>query len=624
MFPDYLTVAYVKPCIYDIACGRVALADIVANMDLRAILTEDNNSQRSASVQTPATPVTPVQQGLPQRGSREYGSIPNHQINTGFAPPDYPSATTPARQMSHPPQQYFGSSGSFSGAQIQAPYASPIQYQGQPQPPPLQVPTNADLRSPAGSYSAHSAQSPYRQTPTSSRSSTQYPFPTHNQTPQSPAQHHQYPPSFLPQQSQQQSFPVPQTPPIGIPGSTHPLLQHQRSHSSISTGTPTSAHSQPPYFNQPATPTAPPSERHSGSERDRSISVSPKTQPTKRKMDERADPPMEAGIRKLSKSHSNGEVHVYSKPRPKHYPKPPIWAQSVRDQPQRVGNPKVTNPAVQALAQLAPAAPIRQEPQTNGHSPKPANVLDDSAQSILGGSRPQQQMTKFVADWLFHLVVSRDDHGDLSRHGVEIEIEAKLGQVNEIDSNVRLQPQAATECVLRQHMRVGFKSAMAVWQHRNLNEFLNTQVKETHPRAPAAIRRDRPEVKHSRSKTVDKSYDIPHTSHHIIPPSLLPFARNSKLRISYDKVTNEVVATIIKGRIADLHICNPSHSLDCRISVSFEMKYDGDISQIVAARADNQQPDRDKDRHSYTLSHYQVDQTLARKVFNVRFLKAVK
>jgi hypothetical protein len=160
-------------------------------------------------------------------------------------------------------------------------YASPPPYQGSsgpypnrpappPPPPPLQQISPNDLRSP--SVGSGPGPSPYRQTPTSSLSGTSvgYPFPS-QQTPTSPVQRHQYPPPHqaayhrdsFPQPSgpggmtgppggvsYMQSQQVPQTPPVVTPGG-HPYPPHQRSQSTHSTPTPTSAQSQPGQYGAP-------------------------------------------------------------------------------------------------------------------------------------------------------------------------------------------------------------------------------------------------------------------------------------------------------------------------------------------------------------------------------------
>lgn len=181
----------------------------------------------------------------------------------------------------------------------QVPYHAPLPaYQGArhdtrpPQPPPLQPPPHRDLRSPTGSLSHQSTQSPYTNTPTSALSGTQYPFP-HHVNPNS-AQGSQAMP-FYPQrdrtttivapgiQNYGQPSPSILTPTATTPGGSYSHQQHQRPQSSHSSMTPTSAQShvqnfprdsphaiqthvtnQPPrysgqhYQSQPGTPLGPP------------------------------------------------------------------------------------------------------------------------------------------------------------------------------------------------------------------------------------------------------------------------------------------------------------------------------------------------------------------------------
>jgi hypothetical protein len=546
-------------------------------MDLRSII---NSEAGESSTHKQAAPVTPIQ-GHPQQGFRDFS---------------HPPQASPGK---HPSQDY-GPGPSQTGGH----YASPTSYQGQgpysnrpPPPPPIQAPPQNDLRSPAGSYSA---QSPYRQTPTSA-ASNQYPFP------QSPAQHHQYAPEYrsrdsYPQPSSahlqhhnSQGSVTPQTPPIGIPGAAHPYLQHQRSHSSVSTSTPTSAQSQPPYFNQypqespvstthfassqipqhqrqqsqqsqqsqPGTPLGPPvnqrqssggftqptspyqqrglssgpfsqfqtspappppasiprppttpggydsqrtstsePNRRSQSERERSLSVSPKTrlpsQPrgdilrqdpeidvyassTKRKMADRefeTEPP-----RPVSQSDSKPQVNGNSRtpstttsspqqpPRKRsRYTEPPIWARSVLGRSKSTFGPtqihsKMNGKQASFAPQTAPPPFVKAE--TNGHHiPLPASQQDDPSRLLgpweksITGKKPFEQITKIVADWLFLNVVSRGDDGELASRGVEIEIEAKLGQLIDRETHERYFVPVQSECVLRDNPRVTFKSSM--------------------------------------------------------------------------------------------------------------------------------------------------------------------
>jgi len=196
--------------------------------------------------------------------------------------PSMPS--TPVQTNSHQPFRDYSQTQPSPGRHIsldygmqqQVPpgaYASPPPYQtssggpypSRPAPPPLQQIGPNDLRSP--SITSGPGPSPYRQTPTSSISAASggYPFPT--QTPTSPVQRHQYPPpgayhrDSFPQPampvgmtgapasvSYMQGQQVPQTPPVATPSHAFP---HQRSQSTHSTPTPTSAQSQHAQYGAP-------------------------------------------------------------------------------------------------------------------------------------------------------------------------------------------------------------------------------------------------------------------------------------------------------------------------------------------------------------------------------------
>lgn len=96
--------------------------------------------------------------------------------------------------------------------------------------------------------------------------------------------------------------------------------------------------------------------------------------------------------------------------------------------------------------------------------------------------------------------------------------------------------------------------------------------------------------------------------HGIIPPALrekLNPRHGVKVRVTHDQKTGEPLAKIIKARIIDLDIYSPMTPLDCRISINFEMRFDGDVQELGEKSAS----DRNKDRLSYTQSMYQIDLT---------------
>ncbi|KAH8816567.1 putative mRNA capping nucleoside-triphosphatase [Xylogone sp. PMI_703] len=701
-------------------------------MDLRSIINTDGGD---TSVSKPAAPVTPIQ---PSQGYRDYRR---------------PSQSSSGQ---HGSQDY--------GPPSSAPYASPNTYRADPQarpppPPPLQATSQSDYFSPGGSLSAQSAQSPYRQTPSSAVSTGQYPFPQTFQAPQSPAQHQQYPHTLQRGESYRQSSvppphlqtqnphgsPAPQTPPIGIPGS-NPYLPHQRSQSSISTSTPTSAQSQPPQYNQypqdspvvsnhpppqklsqsqqsqPATPLGPPLQRQStggftqstspyqqrgsstgpfstfqhtspevrtasiprqpttpltsgydshrtstsdpqpksASERERSLSISPKTRvsglpgenlnerhtsediyinSSKRKTEDQnivgeelrrfESPQARQGINgnHQMQSTTNSSPHQPPKKRIR-YTEPPIWARSAIGRPRRYGpvpvnafkaNGKQLN-SYHSMPGPPPAAAKVESNGTRQHvpaAPQSTRQIEQSAPELLGqwepsilGTRPTDAMTKLLADWIYLKVVSRADIGELSSRGVEVEIEAKLGQLIDSDTNQRYHVPVQSECILAETGRVRFVSSMTESQHKYLNDFLNGKVQETFPGNPEQTKKRVPIVYKHRYER-DRFFELPPTAQAHLPAAVraqLNPRHTVKVRATYDKKDGHLINKIIKARVADLDIYNPQCPLDCRISVNLEMSWDGDLESLITSEG-ARLPDRNKDRLSYTQSHYQIDLT---------------
>lgn len=146
-----------------------------------------------------------------------------------------------------------------------------------------------------------------------------------------------------------------------------------------------------------------------------------------------------------------------------------------------------------------------------------------------------------------------------------------------------------------------------------MNQWLNQQVQDSHPRNPRAA--SRLEVKYKHRREIDRFFELP-TSQFIqrLPhcvASALPSTSTLKARISYDQQTGDVLAKIIKSRVADLNVHFPHLPLDCRISVNLEWDWEGPAEEIINGQAPNRerQPDRQKDRLSYTHGFYQMDLT---------------
>lgn len=261
----------------------------------------------------------------------------------------------------------------------------------------------------------------------------------------------------------------------------------------------------------------------------------------------------------------------------------------------------------------------RSGPQPDVAADDPSLILGPWERSI-SGSKPNDAISKTVADWLFEHVVHRRDFGELSSRGVQIEIEAKLGQLVDKDTNVRYQLPAMTEVVLAERARTAFKSSMTEAQHKSLNEFLNTKVQETHPSNPGAQSKRRVPIAYLHRRETDKFYELPPTHVSTLPPAVqhaLNTRHSVKVRVSYDQKTNQLLGTIIKARVADLDIYNPQSPMDCRISINLEMPYEGDLEELKSIATDSRIPDRNKDRLSYTQSHYQIDLTQVTQVTSV-------
>lgn len=152
------------------------------------------------------------------------------------------------------------------------------------------------------------------------------------------------------------------------------------------------------------------------------------------------------------------------------YTEPPIWAQSVRSKNAVGGRGPAKVNGKQHVTALAPA-PIPIKTETNGTHQIPAAARGpapeplDSEPSLLGqwepsitGVKPNEELVRQIADFIYNNVVSRNDLGELSSHGVEIEIEAKLGQFIEMGDRVRWP--VTTETIIAPGTQVQFRSAM--------------------------------------------------------------------------------------------------------------------------------------------------------------------
>jgi hypothetical protein len=142
-----------------------------------------------------------------------------------------------------------------------------------------------------------------------------------------------------------------------------------------------------------------------------------------------------------------------------------------------------------------------------------------------------------------------------------------------------------------------------------MNNFLNESIKASMPQSGL----NRIPLSYAHKKERDTFYDVtvselPPVVQHNLQPRHKP-----KVRVTTNQQTGEVVAKIVKCRIADLDVYSPRTNLDWRVSVNLEMNYDGDIRNLSVSDGGGSRGrsgvERNKDRMSYRHLAYQIDLT---------------
>ncbi|KGO76444.1 hypothetical protein PITC_073260 [Penicillium italicum] len=279
-----------------------------------------------------------------------------------------------------------------------------------------------------------------------------------------------------------------------------------------------------------------------------------------------------------------------------------------------VASPSTSMPRVQAAP--APPAPSLRPPGTS----QTVGSLGPWEPSITGFI-PHEEVTKTLCDFLFQHVVMRNDvnagptGSAAAGQGTVVEIEAKLGHIIDMDSRDRINLPILTESVLNREnarIRTSFESNMTVEQHRAMNNFLNEAVKASMPKPKST----RIPLAYVHKKERDTFYEIQAAD---LPPVIrqnLNPRHKPKVRVTTDERTGEILAKIVKCRVADMDVCSPRTTVDWRVSVNLEMEYTGDVSNlpmIDTAVVKGGRGDRIKDRMSYRHLVYQVDLTQVAK-----------
>ncbi|KAL8730878.1 MAG: hypothetical protein Q9166_003805 [cf. Caloplaca sp. 2 TL-2023] len=315
--------------------------------------------------------------------------------------------------------------------------------------------------------------------------------------------------------------------------------------------------------------------------------------------------------------------------------KVPIFAQSVR---QNRGGPsnKDRRQAVRKspsainleFQNAAPHPLVKQE--INGHDIAGMGTAQSTDPSgFLGPWEPSitnvihsEEIIRGIMDYLIGIVapmiLKNDPVLDM------LEIEAKIGQVMDRDTQGRVRIPVETECVLSRNdpsLKTQFKSSMTETQHSQLNNFLNKSLINSQPPpagAPSRPGRPRLPLVYAHRYETDNFYDLPPNALKALPPLIQGYLGGRflpKVRITTDDKTGKELARIIKLKVSDIEVYSPRALFDWRVSVNLEYKYDGDIRDLVKSieGKDRKNIDRKKNRMSYTHGPYQLDLTQVHK-----------
>ncbi|KAJ1813365.1 mRNA-capping enzyme subunit beta [Coemansia sp. RSA 2599] len=189
------------------------------------------------------------------------------------------------------------------------------------------------------------------------------------------------------------------------------------------------------------------------------------------------------------------------------------------------------------------------------------------------GARPAEDIVRIVADFMYTHMKDRTN----------IEIEGKLGRLIDKKTNMRINLPVVCETALADDKGLRFESNMTLQQHAMFNKLLNQRVDET--RRPE-FRGSRVEYKHT--KEIDHFYKVGGT----------------RVRVTTDKESGQVLSVITKNRIADLNIFSPRTKLDIRITINEERPM-----EMPDTEANKPILERHKDRLSYRQDLWSFDLT---------------
>jgi polynucleotide 5'-triphosphatase len=320
--------------------------------------------------------------------------------------------------------------------------------------------------------------------------------------------------------------------------------------------------------------------------------------------------------------------------RRRHDPKP-IWAyregeqlspelQKLQDQREQARAPPpavLAQPAPQPHALPAPSAQLahRNGAPTNGNGAAPhaghGTELSGFERPVSHEAHIYDDVSRKVCDFIWNMAVNNDPVRTAIAESkrTQLEIEARWGQIIDRSTGKRLRGFHDTETVIRsQGMDIQFESTMTMEQHKRMNMYLNTQVRES--KAPGA---SRPPVNYQHTREVDMFYELGQEQFATLPEMVKRMLHaaggRQRIRVTRDQKTNQLIRSMIKYRVGNFEISSPQTEWDYRIGINLEIDYPGpvdDLTPVVEAGKSIESMKRQKDRMSYSwLGAYQVDLT---------------
>ncbi|KAL8767293.1 MAG: hypothetical protein Q9209_006131 [Squamulea sp. 1 TL-2023] len=268
--------------------------------------------------------------------------------------------------------------------------------------------------------------------------------------------------------------------------------------------------------------------------------------------------------------------------------------------------------------------PSVKQQQTNGHDVSSmdgvrlmegANELLTPWEPTMTNIIPSEELTRTIMD---HLIATVHPMNESVLDMVEIE--AKIGQITDKDTNARVRIPVMTETLLDRNnpsLHTKFESSMTESQHSQLNKCLNKALLDSRPPLPGAPPRKgepRLPLDYVHTYETDTFYDLSANAMNALPPFLHGYigrGKQPRARITTDQKTGKVTRMIIKVNVNDIEIYSPQTPFDWRVSVNLEVKYDGNVKDLVESTEgkDRKSLDRNKNRMTYKHGPYQVDLT---------------